>query len=65
MHIEFDKTESDFLLFALEERMHAIAKTYSGGAQDFEISALMRMAKQLGGVFELKQQGNGYVIVKH
>lgn len=65
MQIVFDKLESQYLLNAIELRLKEIAKTYHPDYQkDLDISALCRMAAQLGVRFGLKQEGEIYVVVK-
>ncbi|EGQ7919546.1 hypothetical protein J7287_004638 [Vibrio parahaemolyticus] len=63
MKIEFDQSESEFIVNALEARMREIGKVYTNSHhQDFEIGALKRSAQQLGYGFEIKGGNTGFTV---
>lgn len=57
------------LLDMIEERLHAIGKTYWANGQsyqdDLEITALRSMARQMGIDFEVKSADAGFEIIRH
>ncbi|MNC37839.1 hypothetical protein D3C75_864210 [compost metagenome] len=65
MKIEFADQESQYLLNAIELRLKEIGKTnHVDNQMELDISALCRMAEQLGVRFGLKQEGETHVVVK-
>lgn len=57
------------LLDMIEERLHAIGKTYWDNGQsyqdDLEITALRSMARQIGVDFEVTSADAGFEIIRH
>ncbi|EJI6686305.1 hypothetical protein NFT56_004463 [Vibrio parahaemolyticus] len=65
MKIEFDKSESEFIVNALEARMREIGKVYTNShTQDLEIGALKRSAQQLGYDFKTKGGNTGFTVAR-
>ncbi|MEZ9478124.1 hypothetical protein AB4172_23755 [Vibrio splendidus] len=63
MKIEFDESENEFIVNALEARMREIGKVYSNSYnQDLEMGALRRSAQQLGYGFETKGGNTGFTV---
>lgn len=65
MKIEFDDSEKDFIVNALEARMREIGKVYANSYhQDLEMGALRRAAQQLGYQFDTEGGNTGFTVTK-
>ncbi|MDX6088120.1 hypothetical protein ACLMM6_12680 [Xanthomonas campestris pv. incanae] len=62
-NVEIPDEDIEHIIRAIRKRLESIGPDYSGShTDDFEIAALVRLAKQLGYIIEITKSGNGFTI---